>query len=88
MPARLVLRAKGIVCVADAEGAIAARVWQVAAARMRFSSMEDDGPSRRDGVRVIVFIGIIGRVTETALRGGIVHCSVAADMVATTSNVD
>ncbi|MBR8235798.1 hypothetical protein K6W26_29290 [Burkholderia sp. AU42008] len=47
MPARLVLRAKGIVCVADAAGAIATRVWQVAARRIRFSSLEDDGPTTR-----------------------------------------
>ncbi|WP_302554816.1 hypothetical protein [Burkholderia metallica] len=37
---------------------------------------------------VIVFIGIIDRATEAALHDGIVHCSAAAEMVATTSNVD
>ncbi|WP_279612215.1 hypothetical protein [Burkholderia sp. BCC0397] len=37
---------------------------------------------------MIVFIGIIERATDAALRDGIVHCNAAAEMVATTSNVD
>nr|WP_275921131.1 hypothetical protein [Burkholderia sola] len=52
-------------------------MWQGCRASIRFSSMEDDGPTRRDGAHVIVFIGIIGRVMETALRDGIVHCTAA-----------
>ncbi|KGC07140.1 MULTISPECIES: hypothetical protein [Burkholderia] len=74
--------------MADAASAIAARVGQVAARRIRLRSMEDDGPTGRDGARAIVFIGIVGRATKAALRDGIVHRGTAADMVATTSNVD
>ncbi len=37
---------------------------------------------------VMVFIGIIEHATEAALCDGIVHRSAAAEMVATTSNVD
>lgn len=48
----------------------------------------DKGPSAHDDVGVVVFIGIIEHATEAALCDGIVHRSAAAEMVATTSNVD
>ncbi|KWC89941.1 CobW family GTP-binding protein [Burkholderia cepacia] len=85
---RTILRAKGIVRVADAGGAIAMRVCQVAARRIRFSSLEDEGLTAHDGDGVMVFIGIIDPATEVALRDGIVHCGAVAETVAPTSNVD
>ncbi|CAB3758057.1 cobalamin biosynthesis protein [Burkholderia puraquae] len=85
---RTILRAKGIVRVADADGAVATRVCQVAARRIRFSSMEDEGLSAHEGEGVMVFIGFIDAAGEAALRNGIVQCSVAASTVALTSNVD
>ncbi|EPS1224908.1 GTP-binding protein [Burkholderia cenocepacia] len=85
---RTILRAKGIVRVADADGAIATRACQVAARRIRFSSLEDEGLTARDGDGVMVFIGFIDPATEAALRDGIAHCGVADEAVATASNVD
>ncbi|RQT47071.1 CobW family GTP-binding protein [Burkholderia cepacia] len=85
---RTILRAKGIVRVADAGGAIAMRVCQVAARRIRFSSLEDEGLTAHDGDGVMVFIGIIDPATEVALRDGIVHCGAVAETVAPTSSVD
>ncbi|MBJ9967596.1 CobW C-terminal domain-containing protein [Burkholderia seminalis] len=85
---RAILRAKGIVRLADAQGAVATRVCRVAARRIRFSSMEDEGLASREGEGAMVFIGIFHRATRAVLRDGIVQCSVAAGTVATTSNVD
>ncbi|WP_322081180.1 hypothetical protein [Burkholderia sp. BCC1972] len=51
-------------------------------------SDERKGPAVHDDDIVMVFIGIIEHATEAALCDGIVHRSAAAEMVATTSNVD
>ena len=85
---RTVLRAKGIVRVADAEGAVATRVCQVAARRIRFSSMEDEGLAPHEGEGAMVFIGLFDHATQAVLRDGVVQCSVAAETVAVTSSVD
>uniref|UniRef100_UPI001964F913 GTP-binding protein n=1 Tax=Burkholderia sp. LMG 13014 TaxID=2709306 RepID=UPI001964F913 len=81
---RTILRAKGIVRVADAKGAVAARVCQVAARRIRFSSMADEGLAEHDGEGVMVFIGIIDAAAQAVLRDGIVQCSVTAETVEPT----
>ncbi|WP_244912195.1 CobW family GTP-binding protein [Burkholderia aenigmatica] len=81
---RTILRAKGIVRVADAKGAVATRVCQVAARRIRLSSMEDEGLAPLDGDGVMVFIGIIDAAAQAVLRDGIVQCSVTAETVAPT----
>ncbi|WP_236858261.1 GTP-binding protein [Burkholderia metallica] len=85
---RTILRAKGIVRVADAHGTVATRVCQVAARRIRFSSMEDEGRAAHEGDGGMGFIGFIGAAVEAALRDGIVRCSVATSTVAPASNVD
>ncbi|VWB67339.1 GTP-binding protein [Burkholderia metallica] len=82
---RTILRAKGIVRVADAHGTVATRVCQVAARRIRFSSMEDEGRAAHEGDGGM---GFIGAAVEAALRDGIVRCSVATSTVAPASNVD
>ncbi|VWC84740.1 cobalamin biosynthesis protein [Burkholderia lata] len=85
---RTILRAKGVVRVADVERTVATRVCQVAARRIRFSSMEDEGLAAHEGDGVMVFIGFIDAAVEAALRDGIVQCSVAASTVALTSTID
>ncbi|MBN3783828.1 GTP-binding protein [Burkholderia sp. Ac-20345] len=85
---RTILRAKGVVRVADAQRTVATRVCQVAARRIRFSSMEDEGLAAHEGDGVMVFIGFIDAAVEAALRDGIVQCSVAAPTVALTSTID
>lgn len=85
---RAILRAKGVVRVADADGVVGTRVCQVAARRIRFSSMEDEGLVAHAGDGVMVFIGIIDADAEAALRSGIAQCSAAAATVAAASNVD
>ncbi|WP_423364799.1 GTP-binding protein [Burkholderia sp. LMG 21824] len=85
---RTILRAKGIVRVADVHGTVAARVCQAAARRIRFSSMEDEGLAAHEGDGVRVFIGFIDAAVQAASRDGIVRRSVAASMVAPASNVD
>ncbi|WP_376698278.1 CobW family GTP-binding protein [Burkholderia contaminans] len=82
---RTILRAKGIVRVANAQGTVATRVCQVAARRIRFSSMEDEGPAAHEADGVMVFIGFIDAGVEATLRDGIVQCSVATGAVALTS---
>ncbi|WP_423395809.1 GTP-binding protein [Burkholderia sp. LMG 21824] len=85
---RMVLRAKGVVRVADAHGTVAARVCQAAARRIRFSSMEDEGLAAHEGDGGMVFIGFIDAAVQAALSDGIMRCSVAASTVAPASNVD
>ncbi|WP_319000881.1 GTP-binding protein [Burkholderia sp. AU30280] len=85
---RMVLRAKGVVRVADAHGTVAARVCQVAARRNQFSSMEDEGLAAHEGCDVMVFIGFIDAAVEAALHDGIMRRSVPASTVAPASNVD
>ncbi|CAB3769957.1 MULTISPECIES: CobW family GTP-binding protein [Burkholderia] len=84
---RTILRAKGIVRVADAHGTPATRVCQVAARRIRFSSPEDEGPGAHDGGGVMVFIGILDAATEAALRDGIAQCR-ATDATAAPASTD
>lgn len=85
---RTILRAKGVVRVADADGVVGTHVCQVAARRIRFSSMEDEGLVAHEGDGVMVFIGIIDAAAEAALCSGIAQCSAVAATVAATSNVD
>ncbi|EGD01267.1 putative cobalamin synthesis protein, partial [Burkholderia sp. TJI49] len=82
---RTILRAKGIVRVADADG-VALRVCQLAAGRTRFASIEDEGPTEPPGV--MVFIGIIDASTDAMLRDGLAQCGTMAGSFETASNVD
>jgi G3E family GTPase len=71
---RTILRAKGFVRVADAEGNVGARVCQVAGRRLRMTAVALGGcePGADEGV--IVFVGFIDSQTEAMLRDGLKGC--------------
>jgi G3E family GTPase len=71
---RTILRAKGIVRVADADGAVATRVCQVAARRLSLSAPERGDDALQAGEGVLVFVGFIEPATETMLRAGLSAC--------------
>ncbi|MDR8729699.1 CobW family GTP-binding protein [Burkholderia pseudomultivorans] len=82
---RTILRAKGIVRIADADG-VALRVCQLAARRIRFASIEDEGLTGQPGV--MVFIGIIDASIDATLRDGLTQCRTMAGSLETPSNAD
>lgn len=75
---RTVLRAKGFVRVADAEGGVSTRVCQVAARRLRMTAVAngEHGDEMHDGV--LVFVGFIDMETEVKLREGLQTCLLVA----------
>lgn len=75
---RTILRAKGVVRVADAQGLVSTRVCQVAARRLRLTPPAPPAPGERDAEaieHVIVFIGFIDMETESILREGLLACA-------------
>ncbi|WP_179404198.1 CobW family GTP-binding protein [Burkholderia guangdongensis] len=89
---RTVLRAKGIVRITDAGdaagdvGNVSTRLCQVAARRLRLTSLKEEGVAMRDGDGVIVFIGFIDPDTEAKLRDGLAQCRVGAATCAPTES--
>jgi G3E family GTPase len=71
---RTILRAKGIVRVADENGAVRTWVCQVAARRLRLSALDEAQSAWQAGDGVIVFIGFVDSAAETALRAGLSGC--------------
>lgn len=76
---RTVLREKGFVRVADAQGEISTRVCQVAARRLRMTAAtpreQDRGGVAAQGT--LVFVGMIDMETEAMLHDGLQMCSMA-----------
>ncbi len=81
---RTILRAKGIVRVADGDD-VALRVCQVAARRVRFTPHE--AQAEADRRCAMVFIGILDADTVTALHDGLAQCR-APGVAASPSPVD
>ncbi|MEX3985090.1 GTP-binding protein [Paraburkholderia sp. EG287A] len=75
---RTILRAKGFVRVADADGGISTRVCQVAARRLRMTPPAQSEHAAASAESVIVFIGFIDLETEAMLRDGLLACCVHA----------
>ncbi|WP_042339799.1 CobW family GTP-binding protein [Paraburkholderia ferrariae] len=73
---RTILRAKGFVRVADAEGRVSARACQVAARRLRMTPPPRSEHAEEDTAAVLVFIGFIDDETEEILRDGLAACCV------------
>ncbi|MFD1559710.1 CobW family GTP-binding protein [Paraburkholderia silviterrae] len=71
---RTVLRAKGFVRVADAQGDITTRVCQVAARRLRMTAATQSEQGSESAESTIVFIGFIDLETEAMLRDGLHEC--------------
>ncbi|MBU9561029.1 GTP-binding protein [Burkholderia multivorans] len=83
---RTILRAKGIVRVADGDD-VALRVCQVAARRVRFTPHEAQAEAEADRRCAMVFIGILDADTVAALHDGIAQCR-APGVAASPSPVD
>lgn len=71
---RTVLRAKGFVRVADAQGEISTRVCQVAARRLRMTAATQSEQERATAESMLVFVGFIDMDTEMMLRDGLGEC--------------
>ncbi|CAM2166217.1 CobW C-terminal domain-containing protein [Paraburkholderia sacchari] len=71
---RTILRAKGFVRVADAEGGVSTRVCQVAARRLRMTPPTLGEQATGGGDGVLVFIGFIDSAIESNLRDGLLAC--------------
>ncbi|MGN6668431.1 MAG: CobW family GTP-binding protein, partial [Trinickia sp.] len=71
---RAILRAKGIVRVADATGVVSTRICQVAARRFRLSSPDGCHDPSLYAEGVMVFIGIIDPGVEALLQTGLTAC--------------
>lgn len=71
---RTILRAKGFVRVADADGGVSTRVCQVAARRLRMTPPTHGEQAAGGGEGVLVFIGFIDTDTESILRDGLLAC--------------
>jgi len=78
---RTILRAKGFVRVADAQGCVSTRVCQVAARRLRMTPPAQGELGEQTGAGaqgVMVFIGFIDTDTEAMLRDGLLACCAQA----------
>jgi G3E family GTPase len=71
---RTILRAKGFVRVADAEGRVSTRVCQVAARRLRMTPPPQSEHAEEGTAGILVFIGFIDEETEAILRDGFIAC--------------
>lgn len=83
---RTILRAKGVVRVADGDD-VALRVCQVAARRVRLTPHESEAEAEADRRCAMVFIGILDAGTVAALHDGLAQCR-ASGVAASPSPVD